>query len=239
MIFRLPELQARLPIVDSLGRPLNSFLRFFNIDFRGALERQEAAQAEILAELQAVQATQQDEIDRLNRVLAGTENFTGIQVGGTNVKPFLDKTDGSSIDQVSGIVDGLISTLQWGKQGAPVPVDGPTEVVLAEFDITTTGKPVILWGMVQLAGSNASSYDVTLALYRDSDIVSLSGVQVIETPGGTYQHNEAVVVITVDDDGGAGLPAATHTYSLVASTSGSITSGVGSRGFVAGLELKR
>ena len=51
MAFVLPKLQGRLPIVDRLGNPAAYFLRFLNVDFSGAIERQEAAQAQLIASL--------------------------------------------------------------------------------------------------------------------------------------------------------------------------------------------
>ncbi len=109
MAFKLPRLQANMPIADAAGKALTAFSRLWDL-FARLIEDNEAAQAEIIAQLQIVQQTQQGEIDRLNRVLAGTENFTGIQVGGQNVKPFLDKTDGDQITDTSGLADQLVST---------------------------------------------------------------------------------------------------------------------------------
>lgn len=69
MVFRLPDLQNRLPIVDAMGRPVSSFLRYFNVDFKGAIERQEADQAAVLLQLQEVQASQAQTIDDLTAVV--------------------------------------------------------------------------------------------------------------------------------------------------------------------------
>lgn len=103
MAFRLPELQGRLPIVDRLGVPLNSFLRWWNVDFVGALVAQEKRQ-------DATDVALQEQIDKLERVLAGLEPFTGINVGGTNVKPFLDKTDGDKLVDDTGLDTNVVVT---------------------------------------------------------------------------------------------------------------------------------
>lgn len=188
MAFRLPELQARLPIVDSLGRPVTSFLRFFNVDFKGAIEKQEAAQAAILLELQEVQQTQQDEIDRLNRVLAGTENFTGIQVGGQNVKPFLDKTDGSALDDPSGLATAVVETPAVAKgdvtetiiiEGTPVGLSassGVATTVISGSVTTTNDKILVMVSLgINIAGNHATdSFDATLVMRRNGSIIGPS-----------------------------------------------------------------
>lgn len=52
--FRLPRLKTLDRIVDNLGRPSIAFIKFFNVDFAGAIERQEVKQAETDARQDAV-----------------------------------------------------------------------------------------------------------------------------------------------------------------------------------------
>lgn len=114
--FKLPRLKTLDRIVDALGRPSIAFVNFF-LSFTRAIEAQEAAQAEIIADLAQAQAdiiaAQDDiqaQIDALAAVLAGTTPFTGLNVGGTNVKPFLDNTDGTKIDTASGLGTDVVET---------------------------------------------------------------------------------------------------------------------------------
>lgn len=92
--FKLPRLQFRLPIVDNMGMPTRAFLDFFNVQFAGKLEQQEAAQAETLEILAAQQATieaQQEQIiealELANIAIGLTggnsgSNFVGISIIG-------------------------------------------------------------------------------------------------------------------------------------------------------------
>lgn len=69
MAFKLPRLQSRLPIVDAKGNPVTSFQRFFNIDFVGAIEKQETSQAAVLASLQNIQTQQAAQLAQINQAL--------------------------------------------------------------------------------------------------------------------------------------------------------------------------
>lgn len=51
MTFVLPRLQKALRLVDKDGTPALTFLRWFNMDFAGSIERQEAVQGELIAGL--------------------------------------------------------------------------------------------------------------------------------------------------------------------------------------------
>lgn len=55
MAFRLPRLKANLAIVNGQGKPLDYFLRFWNIDVAPLIERQEAAQEETLTDISDIQ----------------------------------------------------------------------------------------------------------------------------------------------------------------------------------------
>lgn len=68
--FKLPRLQWRLAIVDNQGRPTTTFLDFFNNQFATKIETQEAAQAETLAALQAVQEQTEANIIAIQEALA-------------------------------------------------------------------------------------------------------------------------------------------------------------------------
>ena len=61
-MFKLPRLKANLPIVDGKGNPRDYFLRFWNIEVAPRIEQQEAGQDEILAQIQAVQEEQAEQL---------------------------------------------------------------------------------------------------------------------------------------------------------------------------------
>lgn len=68
-IFKLPRLKANLAIVSGQGKPLDYFLRFWNIDVAPLIERQEASQEETLAMIQAIQAQQSQQLELINDAL--------------------------------------------------------------------------------------------------------------------------------------------------------------------------
>lgn len=82
-LITLPRLQRGVPVVDNTGKPTGAFVRYWNLDFTGALERTlndlaavQATQAAQQAALAAVQATQAAEIARLNAVVFANQQTT-------------------------------------------------------------------------------------------------------------------------------------------------------------------
>lgn len=69
-LFRLPRLQQSLPIVDGQGKPLASFLRWWNIDVLGKIEVQENQQNEQIAAITALQEQTTANIAAINEALA-------------------------------------------------------------------------------------------------------------------------------------------------------------------------
>ena len=47
---------------------------------------------------------------RVDDVLSGDEVFSAVNVGGTDVKPFLDKTDGAALVDADGLAVGVVDT---------------------------------------------------------------------------------------------------------------------------------
>lgn len=105
----LPKLSAQQPIVTSGFKPTPPFLQFME-KARTDQEATDATQDAILADLAQAQADIQAQVDALAAVLAGTTAFTGLNVGGTNVKPFLDNTDGTKIDTAAGLGSDVVTT---------------------------------------------------------------------------------------------------------------------------------
>lgn len=217
--FKLPDLQGRLPIVDAVGRPVSSFLRYFNVDFKGAIERQEAQQAELLAELQAVQATQQEEIDRLNRVLAGEEDFTGIQVLGKRVEPFLDKTNGTALINNSGLGTGVVITEKVFNNAitnsvsvstnANLNLNGVIPVTVQSVTFTSTGGPLVvqlnLFATIWHPAAGGADFRVRIERPPVGNVFD----QVIGLVGGDFLQGWQTPIIVET------LPAGTYTWNAI------------------------
>lgn len=63
--------------------------------------------------------------------LDGTEAFTGLNVGGTQVKPFLDRTDGDKLTEAAGLDAAIVTT-------AKVEPNGITNEIVAETSASLT-----------------------------------------------------------------------------------------------------
>lgn len=235
-LFSLPRLQLRSPIVDREGRPTTFFQRFFNVEFSGTLERQEKRQDEQQAaleaqqaELSAQQAALQSEVDRLNRVLAGTEPFSGLNVGGTNVKPFLDKTDGDKLVDPTGLNDEVVLTSAIEINGvtdktqaydnASVSIAGSGDVLLQTATVTTTATDrleIKASAAVIASGKNGAAIGqimgvVLLKLKRDGVVIYGAAVSPV-----LYQVTIPILITPIwADSPGAG----TFTYTLESSLS--------------------
>lgn len=211
MVFKLPRLQSTMPIAaPTTGWPTLSFLRWFNIDFAGAIERQEAAQAATDARQDAIDAdlvlinvaqdalivTLQVQVDRLTDVLAGATPFTGLNVGGTNVKPFLDRTDGAALTVAAGLGDSVVTT--------PAVLAGSVTPYYAAFtagtvnwaassaekDAQTVNGVVVTRGVVLIDALVSTTFGTVgagqtgqLRLYRDGVEIFLAAVQLQEQGG--------------------------------------------------------
>lgn len=94
--FKLPRLKANLAIVNGQGKPLDYFLRFWNIEVAPRIEQQEADQNAILAQIQELQASQAQQLILINEALelAGIAiSLTGGNSGSTTVE----------VDMLSGV----------------------------------------------------------------------------------------------------------------------------------------
>lgn len=189
--FRLPRLQLRMPIVNiKNGTATTAFHRYLNVDVLERIEQQEASQAATDAALQA-------EIDRLNRVLAGLENFTGIQVGGQQVKPFLDKTDGDMLVLPSALDDGVVETRAVALQAVVESerfVDatsvsiGTTEIVLATVTVDALlGDVIDIATTVALNVSAATMVSIIrFRIYRDATAIYTGFVEYVDVGETRY-----------------------------------------------------
>lgn len=176
--------------------------------------------------------------ERVDDVLDGTEDFTAISVGGQNVRPFLDRTDGSALTDSAGIGTGVVSTGNLAttaiRPGAPatnasdVSISGlnavggnlntaaSTEVVSATF--TCDAGDVIIKLLAAFEASNAETCEMAL-LIDDPGQKSMNQIRAV--PGDRFR------LLEVNDPGGDAssmvqivstqtLTAGSHTARLVA-----------------------
>lgn len=78
--FKLPRLKANLAIVNGQGKPLDYFLRFWNIEVAPRIEKQEAAQTSQLEAISQLQIQQQQQLDLIYQAL----ELAGGNAGGTS-----------------------------------------------------------------------------------------------------------------------------------------------------------
>lgn len=67
--FRVPRLQAGLGIVDAKGRPVTSFMRWWNMEVAPSIESQFADISDLIAQIQQVQVTQAEQLELINDAL--------------------------------------------------------------------------------------------------------------------------------------------------------------------------
>jgi hypothetical protein len=222
--FRLPRLQLRMPIVNvRTGTATTAFHRYLNVDVLERIEAQEAAQAATDAALQA-------EIDRLNRVLAGLENFTGIQVGSQQVRPFLDQTDGTRLVNPGGLDDSVVTTPKIIADGVVLPamfydatgvlMGAGVEIAIATVVATAAvGDTIDLTANATVnANGGAGNATLTWKIYRDAVPLYNATVMYIEAGMPTF----AAPTIAFSDMPGAG----TFTYTVKGLLSAAATANV-------------
>lgn len=95
MVFQLPRLKANLAIVNGQGRPLDYFLRFWNIEVAPRIEKNENTQNQTIADLsaivlqiQAANAAAQQAQETANQAQEAADNAGGGGVvSGSNKDP--------------------------------------------------------------------------------------------------------------------------------------------------------
>lgn len=173
----LPVLSAQQPIADvRTGLPTSQFNRFVD-ELRAGIIASDASLADTIADLQV-------QVDRLTAILAGTgEPFTGLKVGSQNVKPFLDRTDGSKITNVAALNDGLVSTVKVAANAitaeataftaATQAQTAATETDVQTVNYTTTGETIEVRANFFLTvwHPTAGGIDATVRIYRDTTVI--------------------------------------------------------------------
>ena len=205
----LPKLSAQQSIVNPNGTPSSPFLLFME-KTRTEQAATDAAQAELIADLAAaivdIQAAlaaaavadakavvadgkavaAQTDADAaqttVDGALAGTTAFTGLKVGSTNVKPFLDNTDGTKLTNGAGLASSVVSTVKIAAQGVTNTVSAftntsqsltTTEQNCQGATYTTTGERLEIFFSFYLnvyhpAGGGINT---TLRLYRQGTLI--------------------------------------------------------------------
>lgn len=202
-VFRLPKLKTLDRIVDALGRPSISFVKFLNTDFAGAIERQEAKQlvtderqdetdsalAAALAALQAAFAAIQAVSAVAQAAQQAANEAQSTADGGTT-------TSGSASGSVAGGVSG------W-QQGPQVDL---TAAVVGDLQITGSGP--------QQDGS-VSSPDTISGEWR---IVEIDGMTETTVFVGSYTIYAGSPATVLNDSA-----AAVAAFSLARTNTGAIS----------------
>lgn len=148
--FKLPRLKANLAIVDARGKPLDYFLRLFNIDLAQRIERNEAEQNEILDRLLAAEAAAAAAQATADEALAQAEGGSGARYATFEaVSPTI--SDQVTVDSVTAetrlSLDGSLSfgTLNadatWNGTATLTEISGGVPLVVCDipFAVTSTG----------------------------------------------------------------------------------------------------
>jgi len=120
---------------------------------------------------------------RVDDVLAGTEVFSAVNVGGTDVKPFLDKTDGAKLTDATALDAGVVDTAALSttaiRPGAPATNaaqvlikglnltggstsdPGASTLLTTSFDVLVTGTVIIRF-TATLTSTNAETLEAAL-----------------------------------------------------------------------------
>jgi hypothetical protein len=159
---------------------------------------------------------------KLARTLEGRENFTGVQVGGQNVKPFLDLTDGSKITSSAALDTGVVSTAKVASSaitagatssvGGVVALNAALETTIASRTYTTTGGELEIQANFHLTvwHPTAGGVSCRVRMYRDE--VSIFDKTFVAISGDLIQGWQTPRAVET-------LSAGTYTYSVTAQAS--------------------
>ena len=117
----------------------------------------------------------------IDDVVDGTTSFTALKVGGVNVKPFLDNTDGTKLTNAAGLDTGVVTTAKIAANAA---------TVVARYDSAAETDLVAVVG-----GSDPITSRTTIF----SVVMTATGSE-IQVSGGFYlrlQHSQDDVVLYV------------------------------------------
>lgn len=175
--FKLPRLKANLAIVDARGKPLDYFLRLFNIDLAQRIERNEAEQNEILDRLLAAEAAAAAAQATADEALAQAEGGSGARYATFEALP-PNISDQVMVDNVtpatrlsldgSLMFGGLDADATWNGTATLREISGgvPVDVFSVVFTVNSTGVEVEpgVWGAAggSFVGAGIGTYTGTV-----------------------------------------------------------------------------
>ena len=167
--FKLPRLKANLAIVDARGKPLDYFLRLFNIDLAQRIEQNETQQNEILDRLLAAELAAQQAQATADEALAAAEGGEGAKyadlnaaAGATTAVVTVTGVVANSRLQITGsLVGGTLSAnADWNGTATFSEDNGTTTHVIGTFPITATSTGLEVGGAWEANDSSAFAFDV-------------------------------------------------------------------------------
>lgn len=158
--FRLPRLKANLAIVNGQGKPLDYFLRFWNIEVAPRIEQQEANQDDLIAQIQAVQQEQADQLaliiaaqaraDEAYNLAADAQGSRYIDFSGTfpEADGVLNNQTSDSKLSFSGDLNGatIDADTAWNGTLTFTEENGGAPVVMGSISITVSSNGLNLGG---------------------------------------------------------------------------------------------
>lgn len=124
--FKLPRLKANLAIVDGAGKPLDYFLRLFNIDFAQRIEQQETTQDETIQDIQSI-------LEQLQALAEATQQA---QTAANDAQATADSASGGGVVSASASDPDVNITGSGWVAGPQVDLTG---VVAGNLTITGSG----------------------------------------------------------------------------------------------------
>lgn len=169
MAFKLPRLQIRNPIVDSVGRATAYFHRFLNVDLIPLIEAQEANQDELIQDIQELQQDQAEQLELIQQALAAAnialETAGAAQEAAAGAQNTADDAGGTAVSGSAFDND------------MDIPVSGTAWVQGPQVDLTG-----VVAGTLTIQGSGPQKQTSTMI----ANNVSLSGEwRVVEIDGMT------------------------------------------------------
>lgn len=143
---------------------------------------------------------------RIDDVLDGTESHTALNVGGTDVKPLLDKSDGSKFDDVTAVEQGLITpsyaaftagSVSWAAESSEKTLQSVT-ITVVRGDVVVNASATVIMDDPTMAASNFG----TMKLYRDGVEIVNAAVALGAVGGtGSFKYPPQYVLNWLDTPG--------------------------------------
>lgn len=206
--FTLPKIKAADAIVDGEGKPTIKFLKYFNFDFARAIERNDAAQANLIQDIQAVQQVQAEQLEMIISAmeLAQEALDTANNNAGSKVAALVSAPGGSSaIHTVGGVPSApylelygsltggsLDADADWLGTATLTESDGASTLTLATIPVVVQSSGEVLPGPTWAAndsspitfsgfGAFSGTVEYALTVTRDSGSNYVDGAAISAT----------------------------------------------------------